>query len=32
MIIDVKNNGTVSAPKGKITDTFNIHNITLYKE
>ena len=31
-IIAVRNNGTVRARKGKITDTFNICNITLYKE
>ena len=28
----VRNNGTVRARKGKITDTFNICNITFYKE
>ena len=31
-IIAVRNNDTVRAHKGKITDTFNICNITPYKE
>ena len=31
-ITAVRNNGTVSARKGKITDTFNMYNITPYKE
>ena len=32
IITAVRNNGTVRARKGKIRDTFNIYNITLYKE
>ena len=31
-ITAVRNNGTVRACKGKVTDFFNICNITLYKE
>ena len=31
-IIDVRHNGTARARKGKITDTFNICNMTPYKE
>ena len=30
-ITAVRNNGTVRAHKGEITDTFNIRNITPYK-
>ena len=32
IITAVRNNGTVRAHKGRITDTFNINNITPYKE
>ena len=31
-ITAVRNNGTVGACKGKVTDTFNVRNITPYKE
>ena len=32
VIAAVRNNGTVRARKGRITDTFNIQNLTTYKE
>ena len=32
VITAVRDNGTVRACKGRITDTFNICNLTLYKE
>ena len=28
----VRNNGTVRARKGRVTDTFNIQNLTPFKE
>ena len=32
VITAVRNNGTVRARKGRVTDTFNIRNLTPYKE
>ena len=32
VITAVRDNDTVRAQKGKITDTFNIHNLTPYEE
>ena len=32
LIIAVRNNGTVRACKGRVTDTFAIRNLTFYKE
>ena len=29
---EVRNNGTVRARKGKVTDTYNLRNITPFKE
>ena len=32
VITAIRNNGTVRDRKGRVTDTFNIRNLTLYKE
>ena len=31
-VMEVWNNGTVRAPKGNVTDTYNLRNITPFKE
>ena len=31
-LTEVQNNGTVHACKGNVTDTYNLHNITSFKE
>ena len=31
-VTEVRNNGTVRARKGNVTDTYNLHNITPFKE